>query len=204
MTQHSHHGHSDHVAGGTDPVATSRGWIRWVAAATAFVALPLLFAAGRLREFERGQHPALQRPLPQGSSVPAPPPHDPAKPTVAVLLGADLTEITDALGPYEMFSRAGVFNVYTVAPERRPTLLSGGLRILPHYSLGELDARLGSQPPAIVIVPNIPNIADDANRPLVEWMQRQAAAGSLMHSWCTGAMALAEAGLLDGLTATAH
>lgn len=78
------------------------------------------------------------------------------------------------------------------------------LWILPHYSLAELDARLGGKPPAIVVVPNIPNIARVENKPLVEWMKRQAAAGSIMHSWCTGAMALAEAGLLDGLTATAH
>ncbi len=183
---------------------TGRRWVRWVVVVTAFVGLPLLVAAGRLRAFERGQHPALQPPLAQGNSLPAAPHHDPAKPTVVVILGADLTEITDALGPYEMFSRAGAFNVYTVAPERRPTLLSGGLRILPHYSLAELDAQLGGEPPAIVVVPNIPNIASVENRPLVEWMRRQAAAGSLMHSWCTGAMALAETGLLDGLTATAH
>lgn len=188
---------------------TGRRWIRWVVAATAFVGLPLLVAAGRMRELDRGQHPALQPLLPHGSILPVVPRHDPAKPTVAVILGADLTEITDALGPYEMFSRAGAFNVYTVAPERRPTLLSptllpGGVRILPHYSLADLDALLGGKPPAIVVVPNIPNIAGAANKPLVEWMQRQAAAGSLMHSWCTGAMALAEAGILDGLTATAH
>jgi AraC family transcriptional activator FtrA len=188
---------------------TGRGWIRWVAAATAFVGLPLLVAAGSLRKLDRGQHPALQPPLPHGSNLQAVPRHDPARLTVAVILGADLTEITDALGPYEMFSRAGAFNVYTVAPERRPTLLSptllaGGLRILPHYSLAELDALLGGKSPAIVVVPNIPNIAGVENKPLVEWMQRQAKAGSLMHSWCTGAMALAEAGLLDGLTATAH
>jgi putative intracellular protease/amidase len=182
----------------------SRGWIRWVAAATAFVALPFLVAAVRLRAFERDQVRRLEQPLLPADGVVAAPPHDPAKPTVAIVLGADLTEITDTLGPYEMFSRAGAFNVYTVAPERRPTLLTGGLRILPHHSLAELDARLGGEPPAIVVVPNIPNIARAENRSLVDWMRRQAAAGSVMHSWCTGAMALAEAGLLDGLTATAH
>jgi AraC family transcriptional activator FtrA len=177
-------------------------WIRWIAAAAAFFGLPILVAAGRLRAFDQTQHPGLQPARRIG--LPAVPRHDARKPTVAVLLGADLTEITDALGPYEMFSRAGMFNVYTVAPERRPTLLSGGLRILPHVSLAELDERLGGEAPAVVIVPNIPNIASAQNRALVEWMQRQAAAGAIMHAWCTGAMALAEAGLLDGLTATAH
>jgi AraC family transcriptional regulator, transcriptional activator FtrA len=183
---------------------TSRGRIRWVAAATAFVGLPFLVAAVRLRAFEREQVRGLQQSLPPDDSVVAAPLHDPAKPTVAIVLGADLTEITDTLGPYEMFSRAGAFNVYTVAPGRRPSLLTGGLRILPHYALAELDARLGGVPPAIVVVPNIPNIASMENKPLVDWMKRWAAAGSVMHSWCTGAMALAEAALLDGLTATAH
>jgi hypothetical protein len=165
---------------------TSRGWIRWVAAATAFVALPFLVAAVRLGGFEREQARGLEQPLPPDDSVVAAPPYDPSKPTVAIILGADLTEITDALGPYEMFSRAQAFNVYTVAPERRPTLLTGGLRILPHHSLAEFDARLGGVPPAIVVVPNIPNIAGIENKSLVDWMKRHAAAGLVMHSWCTG------------------
>lgn len=183
---------------------TFRAWIRWVAAAAAFVVLPLLVAAVRLREFDRAQILGVQPPQRAPDSAAVAPAHDRAKPTVAIVLGGDLTEITDTLGPYEIFSRAGVFNVYTVATERRPTALSGGLRILPHYSLAELDAQLDGVPPAVVIVPNIPSIAKAENEPLVEWMKRQAVAGSVMHSWCTGAMALAEAGILDGLTATAH
>jgi len=157
---------------------TTRRWIRWVAAAIAFIGLPLVVATVRLRQFDRGQLLRPQKPLPTDGSVAAAPPHDPNEPTVAIILGTDLTEITDALAPYEMFSRAGAFNVYAVAPERRPTQLTGGLRILPHDSLAELDARLGTVPPAIVVVPNIPNIASVENKPLVEWMKRQAADGS--------------------------
>jgi putative intracellular protease/amidase len=128
---------------------------------------------------------------------------DRTKPTVVVLLGADLTEITDALGPYEMFARAGRYNVVTAAPSRQPTLLTGGIHILPHYSLAELDDTLG-RAADIVVVPNLPNADAPMNRPVIDWIRRQAAAGSLIHSWCKGAMALAETGLLDGQTATAH
>lgn len=166
---------------------------------------PLLVGGLRARELAtRGRPALLPASLADSTAHVPPPPHDPARPTVVVLLGADVTEVTDALGPYEMFARAGRYNVYAVAPERRPTLLSGGLRILPHLSLAQLDARLAGRAPALVIVPNIPNVRRAENRPLVSWLRRQAAAGATMHSWCTGAMVLAEAGLLDGRTATAH
>jgi AraC family transcriptional regulator, transcriptional activator FtrA len=171
----------------------------------AFAALPLAAALVGFRRLAARDHPEHLSPLLDARLAAAPRPAiDPARPTVVVVLGADLTEITDALGPYEMFARAGRFNVVTAAPERRPTVLSGGLRILPHYSLAEIDARLGDEPPAIVLVPNIPNIAGAQNAELVGWLRRRAAGGAMMHSWCKGAMALAHAGLLDGVTATAH
>jgi putative intracellular protease/amidase len=174
--------------------------------AAAFVIPPVVGAALGFRALRDRERPALLPPLEARAVALAPrPAHDSARPTVVVLLGADVTEITDALGPYEMFARAGRFNVYMVAPERRPALLSGGLAILPQMSLAETDALLGGRPPAIVVVPQIPNITTRAeNRPLLGWMRRQAAAGSTMFSWCTGARVLAAAGLLDGRTATAH
>ena len=178
--------------------------LRSIAYVAAFVLPPLVVGAVRGKQYlSRYENLPIAAPL-TGESIPAAPAHDPRKPTVAVLLGADVTEITDALGPYEIFSRAGRYNVYMVAPERRPSLLTGGLRILPHLSLEELDTRLGGNAAAVVVVPNIPNIKRAENQPLLRWMRTQAAAGALMHSWCTGAMALAESGLLDGRRATAH
>lgn len=46
---------------------------------------------------------------------------DPAKETVAIVLGSDRTESTDFLIPYEPFSATGAYNVYAVAPERKMT-----------------------------------------------------------------------------------
>lgn len=169
----------------------------------AFLLLPIAAGALGYRALVSREHPASLPATTESADVPQPE-IDPAKPTVVVLFGDDLTEITDALGPYEMFARTGTFNVVAAAPRRRPTLLSGGLRMLPHFSLEEIDRRLGGRGPLVVVVPNIPNIAEQANKPLVTWLQKQAAAGVILHSWCTGAMALAEAGLLDGHTATAH
>jgi AraC family transcriptional regulator, transcriptional activator FtrA len=170
----------------------------------AALALPAAAVVLGLRSLEQRDHPDAPIAMDTSAVAKVPrPPIDPTKPTVVVLLGADLTEITDALGPYEMFARARRYNVITAAPKRQPTLLTGGIRILPHYSLAELNETLG-RAADIVVVPNLPNADAPMNRPVIDWIRRQAAAGSLIHSWCKGAMALAETGLLDGHTATAH
>jgi putative intracellular protease/amidase len=180
------------------------GLTRFLIYSAAFVVPPAIAAVVGLRALRARDHPARLPAIDAASAARTPRPDlDAAKPTLVVVLGSDLTEITDALGPYEMFARTGKFNVVMAAPARQPTSLTGGLRILPHYALSEVDARLGG-PPAVVVVPNLPNAADPANRPVIDWLRRQAAAGALMHSWCKGAMALAEAGLLDGRVATAH
>jgi AraC family transcriptional regulator, transcriptional activator FtrA len=177
---------------------------RFAVTAAAVLALPGVAAVLGLGALEKRDHPNLLPRLDASTIAAVPRPAlDPAKPTVVVLLGTDLTEITDALGPYEMFARAGRYNVVTAAAMRQPAQLTGGLRILPHYALAELDAALGGSP-AVVVVPNLPNAAAPMNRPVIDWIRAQAAGGSLIHSWCKGAMALAETGLLDGQTATAH
>lgn len=171
--------------------------------AAAFLALPAAAFVIGLRSLDERDHPSLLPPV-VASTLAAPRPAlDRSRPTVVVLLGTDLTEITDALGPYEMFARAGKYNVVMAAAQRQPTLLTGGLRILPHYSLAEIDTLLGGAP-AVVVIPNLPNADAGMNRPVIDWIRQSAAAGSLIHSWCKGAMALAETGLLDGHTATAH
>lgn len=137
-------------------------------------------------------------------SLPPAPALDAAKPTVVVLLGDDATEITDALGPFELYARAGKFNVVTAAPERSPTRFTGGLGVLPDFSLAELDARLGGRAPAVVVVPAVPSMDLPANQPLAAYLRRQAAAGAIINSWCAGVAWPAKAGLLDGRSATTH
>jgi hypothetical protein len=48
----------------------------------------------------------------QAGELPAPPRHDPGKPTAVVLLGNQGSEVTDVLDPYEALSESGAFNVY--------------------------------------------------------------------------------------------
>ncbi|HEX8222070.1 MAG TPA: DJ-1/PfpI family protein [Chloroflexia bacterium] len=128
---------------------------------------------------------------------------DPTKPTVAIVLGSDRTEITDALIPYEIFSAAGAYNVYSVAPERKATSLSGGLEVMPDFSYAELDTLLGKAPD-VAVIPAIPDVASPQNQPVLTWIKEQSARGSYIFSICVGAEAFAATGLLDGRTATTH
>lgn len=138
---------------------------------------------------------------PPGTVFPPPEALDPEKPTVVVVLGNDVTEVADALGPYVAFKTAGAFNVATVAERRLPVALSGGLDVVPDFSFAELDAQLGRDPD-LIVVPNIPNVrGNDAVR---TWLRQHGGRRSTVMSVCAGAEMLAATGLIDGRRATTH
>jgi AraC family transcriptional regulator, transcriptional activator FtrA len=144
----------------------------------------------------------MSPPLPRlEQAYPAPPKLDLNKPTVAVVLGRDMTEVADALAPYAVFKTSSAFNVVLVSEQRRPVTLTGNLDVISHFSFAELDATLGHDPDLIVI-PNIPNVA--ANEALRLWVQRHGRGRSLVMSVCAGAAMFAATGLIDGLPATTH
>lgn len=130
------------------------------------------------------------RPVPQGHLA------------VAVVLGASGSVITDALGPYEVFARSPGFFVYTVSA-RPAAMLSGGLAVVPDYSLSDVDAGMAPEP-AVIVIPAVVFPAGRTERPLREWLARRAGRGAHLLGVCTGARLLAAAGLLDGHRATTH
>jgi AraC family transcriptional regulator, transcriptional activator FtrA len=134
---------------------------------------------------------------------PVSPPYTPHKPTVAIVLGDPLSEVTDVLGPYALFAESDMYNVYTVAATPAVRTLSGGLDIRPHYTFAELDALLGHKP-SLIVIPAIPGVQTSANAPVHSWLRQAAQHGSVLFSWCTGAEVLAFSGVLDGQRATAH
>lgn len=132
--------------------------------------------------------------------------------SVAILLFEDV-EVLDFAGPYEVFSRTrlepGVasrrtrdsapFDVLTVAREPGPIAATGGLRVIPDYSFGdvpEID---------ILVVPGgfgtRPLLADDQ---MIEWIRDRSGRARRVTSVCTGALLLAAAGVLQGRRATTH
>ncbi|MDR6224621.1 DJ-1/PfpI family protein [Desmospora profundinema] len=132
-----------------------------------------------------------------------PPPYNPNKPTVAVLLGSDSTEVIDFLAPYELFSATKHFNVFAVAPDRRITTLTGGLDVIPHYSFEELDELLGNSPD-VVVIPAIFYMDHQGYEAVDDYIKKHSNNDTMILTICTGAENLAHTGLLDGKTATTH
>ncbi|UUZ95204.1 DJ-1/PfpI family protein [Paenibacillus sp. P25] len=143
-------------------------------------------------------NPTRQTPVPalQNVSIPE---HHPKKPTVAVLLSDPTTEVFDFMVPYEMFAMTESYNVYAVAPDKNVKTLSGGLDLMPHYSLDELDRLLGKSPDLIVI-PAMPMVDEAKYKPVREWIQKHS--DTKLLSICAGGLNLADTGLLRGKEAT--
>ena len=126
-------------------------------------------------------------------------PMPPGKFTVAVVIGASGTVASDALLPYEVFARSGRFAVYTVAGSRVPTVLSGGVHVLPDRTFAEPLTR-----PDVVVVPAVAAPTGEREAPLRAWVTTQAERGSRILGVCAGAEVLAASGLLDSRRATSH
>jgi transcriptional regulator GlxA family with amidase domain len=129
------------------------------------------------------------------------------------ILVFDDVEVLDFAGPFEVFSRTrlipGVdsrrsdesapFDVFTVAPRPGPVTATGGLRILPHHDFATAPAI------DVLVVPGgfgTRPLLSDAS--VLAWVQRTAATSRRVTSVCTGALLLAQAGLLAGRRATTH
>lgn len=117
----------------------------------------------------------------------------------------DEVEVLDFCGPFEVFSVAGrkrdpkPFDVWTCAERRIPVLARNQLSVNPSYTLEDCPT------PDILILPGGWGTRAQMNNPrLLDWIQARAATAELVLSVCTGALLLAKAGLLEGLSATTH
>ena len=96
----------------------------------------------------------------------------------------------------------GRFDVKIVSPSRRPFRCGHGIPVVPHASVAD-------DPQAdLVILPEIwlgPDESFAGRHPrVIEWVRHSHRRGAAIYSACSGAVMLAETGLLDGREATSH
>ncbi|MFC9793800.1 GlxA family transcriptional regulator [Streptomyces sp. NPDC127584] len=127
------------------------------------------------------------------------------RPVLVVLF--DGVQSLDVTGPYEVFAGAAraagdpeAYPIRTASLDGGPVRAHSGLRLLPDTTLAEAVA--GGAPHTLV-VPG----GEGTRRPdpaLIDWLRGHAPDAGRLVSVCTGALLLAEAGLLDGHRATTH
>jgi transcriptional regulator GlxA family with amidase domain len=127
------------------------------------------------------------------------------------LLVFDDVELLDVAGPYEVFTTASrvlsrsqpssspaLFSVTTIARRPGPVQARAGLRLTPTHGLDD-------HPPLdCAIVPGGVVDAELDQPDLLAWITAQRQTVHILASVCTGALLLAQAGVLDGLDATTH
>jgi transcriptional regulator GlxA family with amidase domain len=119
---------------------------------------------------------------------------------VAFLLSENAVVI-DFAGPWEVFENVMIpgpkphpFLVYTVAETTAPIHASGGMTIVPNYSLASAPA------PKVLVIP----AQSEPSDAVVAWVRNATRATDVTMSVCTGVFLLAKTGLLSGKAATTH
>jgi putative intracellular protease/amidase/YHS domain-containing protein len=119
---------------------------------------------------------------------------------VAFLL-SDGAVVIDFCGPWEVFQDVMIpgseempFRLYTVAETKKPIRTSGGMQVVPDYTIQN------APPPKVIVIP-----AQSAPSPAVlEWIRNCSKTTDVTMSVCTGAFVLAKTGLLNGKSATTY
>ena len=119
---------------------------------------------------------------------------------VAFLI-SDGAVVIDFCGPWEVFQDVMIpsrqdmpFRLYTVAETKKPIRTSGGMQIVPDYTIQNAPL------PKVIVIP-----AQSPPSPAVlEWIRKSSKTADVTMSVCTGAFVLAKTGLLNGKSATTY
>ncbi|MFG1857201.1 GlxA family transcriptional regulator [Actinomadura geliboluensis] len=110
-------------------------------------------------------------------------------------------QVLDLAGPHEVFEHTGRYECLVAAPRPGPVRSSGGLPV--HAGLGIADLAPGSVDTLVVAGgTGVDRAREDTA--LVRWVAEAATTARRVASVCSGALLLAEAGVLDGHRVTTH
>src|ERR1700726_2723595 len=117
---------------------------------------------------------------------------------VAFLI-SDGAVVIDFSGPWEVFQDVMVpghqdhpFGLYTVSETTAPIQASGGMKIVPDYTLANAPA------PKVIVIP----AQSKPSEAMLDWIRKSTKSTDVTMSVCTGAFVLAKTGLLSGKAAT--
>jgi transcriptional regulator GlxA family with amidase domain len=109
-------------------------------------------------------------------------------------------QVLDLTGPHEVFESTGRYECLVVGPRSGPVKASGGLRV--HAEFGTDLAPSGIDTLVVAGGAGVDQARKDAA--LVGWVAAAARTARRVTSVCSGALLLAEAGVLDGRRVTTH
>lgn len=121
--------------------------------------------------------------------------------TTIAMVTYDRMTALDLLGPYEVLGQwpDPTVTVTTVGTSPGPVRCDNGVRIVCERHIDDLPA------PDVIVVPGATDVsAGVGDRALIDWLAADAPTAAQVMSVCTGALLLAEAGLLAGRRATTH
>ncbi len=159
------------------------------------LALGKLFAGsgtGAAPNVADGNKPsAIQNPL-------TPPAHGSIPVAFLISEGAVMIDFT---GPWEVFQDVHIpghedsaFRLYTVAATAKPIHASGGMKIVPDYTIANAPAA------KVIAIPAQSPLSEETK----QWIRKATKNTDVTMSVCTGAFMLASTGLLSGKAATTH
>jgi transcriptional regulator GlxA family with amidase domain len=119
--------------------------------------------------------------------------------------------LSSIVGTYKIFTRANdywksmgkreLFRIELAGISRKVDYYGGLFTVTPHTTISSIRKT------SLVIIPSLNHNyekAIKANKPLIEWLEKQYKNGAEIASICTGAFMLASAGLLNGKSCSTH
>jgi len=159
-------------------------------------------ALSGIGELSASSNPAEAATAPDANkpAIKANPLKPPAQGSIPVaFLVSEGAVIIDFCGPWEVFQDVNIpgrqdppFRLYTVSETTAPIHASGGMKIVPDYTLANAPA------PKVIVIP----AQSQPSEAVLEWIRKSTKNTDVTMSVCTGAFVLAKTGLLSGRAAT--